>query len=130
MNWKVAKGGERSWQYRVLQATTDPQGVRNLAGVIFRAALRNNGTGRLSYPRFAHKAEINKDGIVVADCASSEAQFYHKVPIESDIAMRDRFRWIADELNLLDWERTELFTCLASWIARDHRIQSILDKDG
>lgn len=107
-----------TWQWKLLVATEG-----RASHLITRAMFHNNGS---HYPRMAYSAVIDKEGYVTCDMAltADQADWYHKVPVDHVIKVRDGFRRIADELKLNDKDRTELFEVLASWMATDLRAKS------
>jgi hypothetical protein len=131
MNWKTLKHGAESWQNKLMEFTHDkerrPKKEYILEVMVFRAAIHHEGGG---YPRLADTAMIDVHGMVRVDYIASLHRIFANTVVESDIALRDRFRRLADALKLDDADRTELFACIQQWISIDRRNKSILDRDG
>jgi hypothetical protein len=134
---KLAFDLRDSWQGRALAATDGaPRAVLMsvLAHTLDTAmpalcALCIPGfDGALIPPFLTSAARIDKSGRVVADvCGRMGVINKDEVIFASELAMRDSFRRLADDLKLSDDDRIELFKYAQRWVVADRRLDPNFD---
>jgi hypothetical protein len=128
------------WQARVLlaaQAKTD--GV--IAAVALSVLAHNYddamptllkvlfpGFESITPPFLCTAGKVDKSGAVVADLVERAGTITKNYRLYRDeIALRDDFRRLADELKLTDADRVELFGAVKRWVVADRRLDPTFD---
>ena len=73
--------------------------------------------------------KIDRTGAIVADVHDPRTGVITKdaVLYESEIALRDDMRRLADALKLADRDRIEFFTAIKNWVVADRRLDPTFD---
>ena len=81
-----------------------------------------------SLPCLASAAKVAKTGAVVADVIRKDHHVVKEAVIyQSEKAMQDDFRRLADRLQLNDEDRIEMFKCVQRWVVADRRLDPTFD---
>lgn len=110
---------ERRWQHRAVERTG---GNQTLLGC-FVLAILGFQHGRKP-PRFGRIARIDKDGNVYSNLQTKDGIIIRNQTLGPVQNIVDSFRTLADELDLTDAERQEMFGELRKWFAIDERATS------
>jgi hypothetical protein len=129
-----------TWQARVLlaaQAKTD-----GVIGAVALSVLAHNyddammpllqvlfpGFESITPPFLCSAGKVDKSGAVVADMVERAGKIVKNYRLYRDeIALRDDFRRLADELKLADADRVELFGAVKRWVVADRRLDPNMD---
>jgi hypothetical protein len=129
-----------TWQARVLlaaQAKTD-----GVIGAVALSVLAHNyddalptllkvlfpGFESITPPFLCSAGKVDKSGAVVADLVERAGVITKNYRLYRDeIALRDDFRRLADELKLKDTDRIELFAAVQRWVVADRRLDPNMD---
>ncbi len=129
---KPADEIRETWQSRALRTATGklqrvllvalakeyPQALTTLLLVTF-------GTTEFSRPFFSGYATIAPSGRIVCEVIGDDYETNGKRTVEvyrTENLFIYEMRKLADELKLVDKDRTEMFTVLQKWVASDRRI--------
>jgi hypothetical protein len=129
-----------SWQARVLLAAQEK--TDGVIGAVALSVLAHNydeampvlmqvlfpGFESIKPPFLCSAGRVDKGGAVVADLAEKSGQIvknYRLYP--NEIALRDDFRRLADQLKLPDSDRVELFAAVKRWVVADRRLDPTMD---
>src|SRR5262249_778326 len=105
-----------SWQRRAVEKTG---GNQSLMGCFVLAILAWQH-GRHP-PRFGRVATITKDGLVKTNMQSKDGKVHLNHILGPVQTVVDNFRGLADELQLKDDERKQMFDELRKWFFKDER---------
>lgn len=134
---KHSRGMRDMWQARALV-----HAQRKHVGVIFLSVLAHNFADampvlmRVAFPGFTSitppflvtAGKIGKGGQIVADVFNRNGTISKDVALyKNEIALRDDFRRLADELALSDTDRVEMFKCVQRWVVADRRLDPTMD---
>lgn len=129
-----------TWQARVLlaaQAKCD-----GVIGAVALSVLAHNydealpvllkvlfpGFESIAPPFLCTAGKVDKSGAVVADLVGKPGSIIRNYALYRDeIALRDDFRRLADELKLSDADRVELFGAVKRWVVADRRLDPNMD---
>lgn len=125
------------WQCRLLAHTRDkPIGMVALsilshnyddAVLAFLHAVFPGNVG-VEPPALVSAARISKSGGIVADFMDAEGNITKNALIyRSETALRDAFRRLADEMQLADADRIELFKAVQRWVVADTRLDPTMN---
>lgn len=109
-----------TWQYRVIERT---KGNSTPLGALVLAVIGRNAKNP---PWFGRSAEIMEDGSVWTSITLPGKPPRRHV-VGSVQFLTETFSRLADEVQLDDKDRIELFRCVRQWCARDHRANITLD---
>jgi hypothetical protein len=71
---------------------------------------------------------VDKTGAVVANFVEKSGAITKNYPLYRDeIALRDDFRRLADQLKLTDADRVEMFAAVKRWVVADRRLDPNMD---
>jgi hypothetical protein len=129
-----------TWQARVLLAAQ----ARNdgVIGAVALSVLAHNyddalptllkvlfpGFESITPPFLCSAGKVDKSGAVVADLVERAGVITRNYRLYRDeIALRDDFRRLADELKLKDADRIELFAAVQRWVVADRRLDPSMD---
>lgn len=116
---KLVEAPDNSWQRRAVIRTG---GNQTLLGC-FVLAMLGWQHGRKP-PRFGRVARIDKDGIAFSNMQGQDGRMYRDYALGPVKVIVDNFRGLADELQLTDEERTQMFGELRKWFFVDERAKS------
>lgn len=86
------------------------------------------GFESITPPFLCSAGKVDKSGAVVADLVEKYGSITKNYRLYRDeIALRDDFRRLADELKLPDADRIELFAAVQRWVVADRRIDPNMD---
>ncbi len=129
-----------TWQARVLlaaQARTD-----GVIGAVALSVMAHNfddamlvllkvlfpGFTSIAPPFLCSAGRVDKTGAVVADLVERSGKIVKNyVLYRSEIALRDDFRRLADQLKLNDPDRREMFSAVQRWVVADRRLDPVMD---
>jgi hypothetical protein len=83
--------------------------------------------GKVMAPYLESCGRIAKNGTVVARVRGRNARLTEEVIFMNEIALRDEFRRLADQLKLCDADRIELFGAVKNWVVADRRLDPTMD---
>lgn len=83
--------------------------------------------GKVMAPYLESCGRIEKNGTVVAKVRGRNGLVKEDVIYPSEIALRDEFRHMADELKLGDADRIEMFGAIRRWVVADRRLDPTMD---
>jgi hypothetical protein len=124
-----------TWQARCLI------GARNWQKAIVLSVLAHNfddampallatvfpGFRSITTPFLTSAARIDKSGRIVAKVRYEGGVEKEEVLYRSEIALRNDFRRLADQLKLCDEDRVELFAAVQRWVVADRRLDPTMD---
>jgi hypothetical protein len=129
-----------TWQARVLVAAQSK--TEGVIGAVALSVIAHNyddallvllqtifpGFQSIQPPALCTAGRIDKSGAVVANLVERSGRIVKDYQLYRDeIALRDDFRRLADELKLDDSDRIELFICLQRWVVADRRLDPTMD---
>ena len=79
-----------------------------------------------SLPCLCTSGRIAKSGAVFAQCMFEEGRKY-VVLYKDELELRDNFRRLADQAQINDRERIEMFQAIRNWIKADYRLDPTMD---
>jgi hypothetical protein len=85
------------------------------------------GSEKVQAPYLESCGRIDKNGTIVARVRCRDAVIREQVIYSGEIALRDDFRRLADQLKLCDADRVELFGCVKRWVVADRRLDPAMD---
>ena len=83
--------------------------------------------GKVMAPYLESCGRIAKNGTVTAKVRGRNGLVAEEVIYRNELALRDDFRSLADELKLPDAERVELFGAIKRWVVADRRLDPTMD---
>ena len=125
------------WPCRALRASKD-----QYVGMIMLSVIADNFDGALmsimevSFPGFTSiappflcsSAKVAKSGAVVADMVDMWGHVQKDVILYmSETHLRNDIRRLADQLDLTDAERVEMFAAVRKWVVADRRLDPTMD---
>jgi hypothetical protein len=129
-----------TWQARVLVAAQ--QKMEGVIGAVTLSVLAHNyddamlpllqcvfpGFQSIRPPFLCTAGKVDKTGAVVANLVERSGKIVKNFWLYRDeIALRDDFRRLADELKLNDSDRVELFAAVKRWVVADRRLDPLMD---
>jgi len=134
-NAKIIFDPRTTWQGRCAAAAT------GMTGAVLMSVLAHNyeegashlykliyGDGMIvPAPFLESAARIAKNGAIIAKVRQRNREVKWWVLYPSEIALRDDFRRLADQLKLSDKDRTELFDAVTRWVVADRRLDPTMD---
>lgn len=136
LDQKIAFDLRASWQARALSAAGGHMGavVISVLAHTYDDAMPTllrivfPGFTSIAAPFYCSAAKVNKAGQVVADVVSKSGEIVKDAKVfDSEIALRDAFRHLADRLKLSDADRIEMFKCAQRWVVADRRLDPNFD---
>lgn len=83
--------------------------------------------GKVMAPYLESCGRVAKNGAITAKVRHRGGLLSEDVIYPNEIALRDEFRKLADELKLSDADRVELFGAIKRWVVADRRIDPTMD---
>lgn len=129
-----------SWQARVLLAAQEKN--EGVIGAVALSVLAHNyddamlvllkvlfpGFESIKPPFLCSAGKVDKSGAVVADLVERQGVIVKNYRLYRDeIALRNDFRRLADQLKLDDADRVELFGAVKRWVVADRRLDPNFD---
>ena len=112
----------KTWQFKTLSFCHDRPAEWGETGLILIGCMGRFKKAPLWHPR---GIKINKDGTVTGLFKPDRSRPYAVTTMfESVPALVERFRRLADEAKLEDYERLAMFDELKKWIVEDKRAKS------
>jgi len=85
------------------------------------------GSIKVKAPYLESCGRIAKNGAITAKVRDRSGLSLEKVIYPNEIALRDDFRRLADELKLNDADRVERFGAVKRWMVADRRLDPAMD---
>jgi hypothetical protein len=86
------------------------------------------GFRSIKEPFLTTAARISKTGAVVADVSMPGGRIVKDMVLyRNEVALRNDFRRLADQLKLNDADRVELFAAVKRWVVADRRLDPTMD---
>jgi hypothetical protein len=129
-----------TWQARMLLAAQAKSG--GVIGAVTLSVLAHNyddamlallkvlfpGFESIQAPFLCSCGKVDKSGAVVADLVEKTGHITRNYRLyRNEIALRDDFRRLADELKLPDADRVEMFAAVKRWVVADRRLDPDMD---
>lgn len=83
--------------------------------------------GKVMAPYLESCGRVAKNGAITAKVRHRSGLVSEDVIYPSEIALRDEFRKLADQLRLSDADRVELFGAIKRWVVADRRLDPSMD---
>jgi len=85
------------------------------------------GSDKVKAPYLESCGRVAKNGTIVARVRGRNGLITEEVIYANEIALRDEFRRLADQLKLCDADRVELFGAVKRWVVADRRLDPTMD---
>lgn len=83
--------------------------------------------GKVQAPYLESCGRVAKNGTITAKVRGRNGLLTEEVIYRSEIALRDDFRKLADQLKLSDADRVEFFGAVKRWVVADRRLDPTMD---
>jgi len=124
-----------TWQGRCVQAAHGRAAMvlmsalchsyEEAAPILYALIFPNHG--KVAAPYLESCGRIAKNGTITAKVRGRNGLVTEEVIYRNEIALRDEFRRIADQLKLSDADRIELFGAIQRWVVADRRLDPTMD---
>ncbi len=83
--------------------------------------------GKVMAPYLESCGRVAKNGAITAKVRGRNGLLTEEVIYPNEIALRDEFRRLADQLKLSDADRVEFFGAIKRWVVADRRLDPNMD---
>jgi hypothetical protein len=83
--------------------------------------------GKVMAPYLESCGRIAKNGTITAKVRRRDGSLSEQVLYRNELALRDEFRKLADQLKLGDADRVEMFGAIQRWVVADRRLDPAMD---